>query len=85
MLSIFKYMRRRIHVFLFKHLAILFITYSFILFIRFFLPDLEWYMASNGIVTDSELEEDPRARGVERKQVLKSTFHGYAVDSDDDL
>jgi hypothetical protein len=42
-------------------------------------------MASNGIVTDSELEEDPRKRGVERKQVLKSTSHSYAVDSDDDL
>jgi hypothetical protein len=51
----------------------------------FFVPDLEWYMASNGIVTDSELEEDPRARGVERKQVMKSTSYSHAVDSDDDL
>jgi hypothetical protein len=52
------------------------------------IADLEWYMASNGIVTDSELEEDPRAAGNERKQVSRfGAFSGHSVaaDSDDDF
>lgn len=53
-----------------------------------YIADLEWYMASNGIVTDSELEEDPRAAGNERKQVSRfGAFSGHSVaaDSDDDF
>lgn len=45
-------------------------------------------MASNGIITDSELEEDPRAAGNERKQVSRfGAFSGHSVtaDSDDDF
>ena len=44
-------------------------------------------MASNGIITDSELEEDPRTAGKERKQVSRiGTFSNHmAQDSDDDF
>ena len=43
-------------------------------------------MASQGIITDSELEEDPRATGTERKQINRySASSGHsAADSDDD-
>lgn len=79
------YMHNRVHAPLSIIMSILFISFTLVFLFAFFVPDLEWYMASNGIVTDSELEEDPRARGVERNQVMKSTSHSYAVDSDDDL
>lgn len=44
-------------------------------------------MASQGIITDSELEEDPRAAGFERKQVSRySASSGHsAAESDDDF
>ena len=49
--------------------------------------DLEWYMVSHKIITDSELEEDPRSAGSERKQVHRAgTFSNHmAADSDDDF
>ena len=61
--------------------------------------DLEWYMVCNGIVTTSELEEDPRASssssgsGSPQKGSPSIVFraaagygrHGKAYDSDDDL
>lgn len=44
-------------------------------------------MASQGIITDSELEEDPRTAGAERKQINRiSAFSGHsATESDDDF
>ena len=43
-------------------------------------------MASNKIITDSELEEDPRSTASGRKQVNRvGTFSNHmAADSDDD-
>lgn len=49
--------------------------------------DLEWFLAEKGIITDSELDEDPSAS---RKNVKKSTlsagtrYRVAAGDSDDD-
>ena len=44
-------------------------------------------MVSHKIITDSELEEDPRSTGSERKQVHRAeTFSNHmAADSDDDF
>lgn len=44
-------------------------------------------MASHQIITDSELEEDPRSGRAERKQVSRvGTFSNHmAADSDDDF
>lgn len=47
--------------------------------------DLEWFLAKNGVITDSELDENPRQE--ERKQVKKTNTYGSrrtGFDSDDD-
>jgi len=47
--------------------------------------DLEWFLAKNGVITDSELDEDPREE--DRKQVKKTNVYGSrrtGQDSDDE-
>jgi len=48
--------------------------------------DLEWFLASKGVVTDSELDENPRDNASSRKQVFKTSIHSShlrsAADSD---
>ena len=45
--------------------------------------DLEWYMVSNKIITDSELDEDPRT--VSKKEVSRHKgFSGHSLDDSDD-
>lgn len=68
------------NIFIFSTTNILFCIFSLF-------KDLEWYMVSHKIITDSELEEDPRSAGSERKQVNRAgAFHNHmAADSDDDF
>lgn len=51
--------------------------------------DVEWFLAQNGVITDSELEEDPRNGGTEKSSVKKliggSRLRGYDSDNDNDF
>ena len=49
--------------------------------------DIEWFLAQNGVITDSELEENPRSEGAGEKSSVRKVIGGSRLrgyDSDDD-
>ena len=49
---------------------------------------MEWFLAQNGVITDSELQENPRSAGEKasvKKIVGSSRLRGYDSDNDEDF
>lgn len=59
-------------------------SYIYIL-IGYYDVDLEWFLVENGVITDSELEEDPRlAEKVTVKKAIGSSRYREYNSSDED-